>query len=499
MEYDPLILIAFIGGVLLGLLGTFLWILGWKKQREQLWARERDLERKQEEIARRDIQAAADRLVRDKEREWSEAERQLQSKRELVDERGRSLDEMEKRLQREEEEMNLRSDNVRKLQILYRKKLERTAHFDQEQARQMLREEVRGECEEELRQLRDELLDKTEGDLRKEAQNKLLAAMQRLTTKPMNDATATLVNLPSEDMKGRIIGREGRNIKSFEAMTGVTLMIDESPGAVLISSFDPMRREIARIALEGLVADGRIHPANIEEFVHRAEEEVLNEVASHGQEAVERLQLSGVSKELLTLVGKMKYRYSFTQNAFDHSIEVAHLSAMLAAELGLDPLPAKRAGLFHDIGKVMEEDFAGSHAIVGAEALRRFNEDERVINAVAAHHEEVPPTSPYAPLLMIADTLSASRPGARMEVQGAYLERLKNLESIALEFPGVKEAYAIQAGREVRVIVEPESVTDREARTLGRAIRQKVEDQLQYPGTIKITVIREQRFVETAK
>lgn len=499
MDGDPLTLIAFLGGVLLAVGGCFLWFQGWKRNRQALWDRERELERQQWDIRLRETRENAENILRDKELEWSAWERRLQSKSESLDETHRALEAEGKRLQREDEEMRIRSDNVRKLLILYRKKLEKTAHLDQIRAKQLLLDEIREECREELRDLRVELLDQSESSIRQEAREKLLSAMQRLSSQPMNDATATLVNLPSEDMKGRIIGREGRNIKSFEALTGVTLMIDESPGAVLVSSFDPIRREIARLALEKLVADGRIHPASIEEFVQQAEEQVHKEVSSYGQEAVDRLQLTGVPLALLTMVGKLKYRFSYTQNALDHSIEVAQLSAMLAAEIGLDPVPAKRAGLFHDIGKGVEQDFEGSHAQVGAEALQRFNEDERVVNAVAAHHEEVPPGSPYAPLLMIADTLSASRPGARMEVQGAYLERLKNLEQIALEFAGVKEAFAIQAGREVRVIVSPEELDDEATRELGRKVRQRIEDQLQYPGTIKITVIREQRFIETAK
>jgi ribonucrease Y len=322
--------------------------------------------------------------------------------------------------------------------------------------------------------------------------------MQRLASKPNNDITATIVQLPSEEMKGRIIGREGRNIKSFEAATGTTLLIDESPQMVLISSFDPVRREIARLALDALVKDGRIHPASIEDSVNRARQDLDLTVAQMGEEAVDRLKISGLHPEIIKLLGKLRFRFSYTQNVLDHSIEVAQLCSMLASELGLEPNVAKRAGLLHDIGKSIEGEYEGSHALIGADFIRRYGETTIVVNAVAAHHEEVKPETVYAGLVILADAISASRPGARAESMTNYLERLGRLERLAMTLPGVQQAFAIQAGREVRVVVQPNIVSDDQAHALAKTLRLKIEQELDYPSTIKITVIREQRYTETA-
>ena len=299
-------------------------------------------------------------------------------------------------------------------------------------------------------------------------------------------------------MKGRIIGREGRNIKAFEAATGVTLMIDESPQMVLISSFDPVHREIARVALEALVKDGRIHPATIEEFVVRARSDIDLNVEQSGEDAVQRLGINGLHPELIKLLGRLKFRFSYTQNVLDHSIEVGFLASMLASELGLDPNIAKRAGLLHDIGKAIEGEYEGSHAIMGGDFVRRHGETPIVVNAVAAHHEEVKPETVYAGLVILADTISAVRPGARAESMSSYIQRLDRLEKLAMSVEGVQQAYAIQAGREVRVVVNPQQVTDDKAKDMVKRLRQRVEEELQYPSTIKITVIRESRFTETA-
>jgi ribonuclease Y len=322
--------------------------------------------------------------------------------------------------------------------------------------------------------------------------------MQRLASRPNNDITATIVQLPGDEMKGRIIGREGRNIKAFEAATGVTLLIDESPQMVLISSFDPVRREIAKQALEGLIKDGRIHPASIEECVTRAKEEIRLNVMQAGEEAVQRLQVNGLHPEVINLLGKLKFRFSYTQNVLDHSVEVGFLCSMLASEIGLDPQVAKRVGLLHDIGKAVEGEFQGSHAVIGAEFVKRHGETPIVVNAVAAHHEEVKPETVYAGLVILADTISAVRPGARAESMAGYIQRLDRLEHLAASMEGVQQAYAIQAGREVRVVVNPQAVTDDQAADLAKKLRRKIEEELQYPSTIKITVIREQRFSETA-
>jgi ribonuclease Y len=408
------------------------------------------------------------------------------------------LEQKQERLSRENVAIKQARDAIRALSKSLRKRLEGVSQMDAEEIKKTLREEVMLECQDELRAMRREILDKSEQELQNESKRILITAMQRLASKPNNDITATIVQLPSEDMKGRIIGREGRNIKAFEAATGVTLLIDETPQMVLISSFDPVRREIARVALEGLVKDGRIHPASIEEFVNRAREDVELNVQQAGEEAVARLGVNGLHPEIIKLLGRLKYRFSYTQNVLDHSVEVGSLCSMIASEVGLDPNVAKRAGLLHDIGKGVDADYEGSHALIGADFVKRHGETPIVVNAVAAHHEEVKPETVYAGLVILADTVSAVRPGARAESMTSYIQRLDRLEKLALTMEGVQQAYAIQAGREIRVVVSPQQVTDEKAREMAKTLRRKIEDELQYPSTIKITVIRETRFTETA-
>ena len=354
------------------------------------------------------------------------------------------------------------------------------------------------ECEQEIRDLRRTKLKRAEADVADEARRILLAAMQRITSQPMNDATATIVNLQSDEMKGRIIGREGRNIRTFEHATGTTLMIDETPDSVLISCFNPVRREIARIALDALLRDGRIHPSSIEDEVVKAEEEMHANIIDLGEGALRKLRLHDVHPEVVAFLGKLHYRLSNNQNTLAHSVEVANLCALIASEIGLDPIIAKRAGLFHDLGKAADEEYEDSHAIVGAKIIKQHGEDARVVNAVAAHHQEVSAESAYAGLVMVADALSAVRPGARASSMDGFIQRVRSIEEIASALPGVSEAYAVKAGREVRVIVEPNAVSDEEARQLAHTIRQRIEEQLNYPGSIEITVIRDQRYSETA-
>jgi ribonucrease Y len=408
------------------------------------------------------------------------------------------LEQRQERLARENQAIQQARDAMRSLSKSLRKRLEGVAHMDAEDIKRQLREEVLLECQDELRALRRGILERSEQDIQNEARRILVTVMQRLASQPNNDITATIVHLPSEDMKGRIIGREGRNIKSFEAATGVTLLIDESPQMVLISSFDPIRREVARVALESLVKDGRIHPASIEEFVKQAQEQIEMHTLQAGEDAVAKLNINGMHPELIKLLGKLKFRFSYTQNALDHSIEVGFLSSMLASELGLDPNLAKRAGLLHDVGKAVEGEYEGSHAHIGADFIKRFGETPIVVNAVAAHHEEVKPETVYAGIVILADTVSAVRPGARAETMTSYLQRLERLEKLAVSMDGVQQAFAIQAGREIRVVVKPEVVTDEKARELAKTLRRRIEEELQYPSTIKITVIREQRFTEMA-
>lgn len=380
-----------------------------------------------------------------------------------------------------------------------RKRLEGVSQLDAEEIRRQLRDEVMLECHDEIRALRRATLEKSEQELQSEAQRVLISTMQRIASKPNNDLTATIIQLPNEEMKGRIIGREGRNIKAFESATGVTLMIDESPQMVLLSSFDPLRREIARVALDALVKDGRIHPASIEDYVRRAQEEIDLVTTQAGEEAVARLGINGLHPEIIRLLGRLKYRFSYNQNVLDHSIETAFLASVIASEVGLDSNVAKRAGLLHDVGKAASGELEGSHATIGAEFVKRYGETPIVVNAVAAHHEEVRPETVYAGLVILADTVSAVRPGARAESITSYIQRLGCLESLALSLDGVQQAFAIQAGREIRVVVSPRQVTDDRAREIARDLRSRIEQELEYPSTIKITVIRESRFTETAK
>ncbi|HND61257.1 MAG TPA: ribonuclease Y [Opitutaceae bacterium] len=468
------------------------------------------------EVARREAAVAAEELKQKAEGEIqekrAEANREFDRREIEADARLREiraheeslalldyqLEQRQERLNRENSAVRQARDALRALSKSVRKRLEGVSQMDAEEIRRALREEVMLECQDELRALKRETLEKSEQELQTSARRIVVAAMQRIASKPNNDLTSTLVQLPSEEMKGRIIGREGRNIKAFEAATGVTVLIDESPQMVLLSSFDPMRREVARVALEALVKDGRIHPATIEEFVKRAQEEIDLTTTQAGEEAVAQLNINGLHHEIVKLLGRLKFRFSYNQNVLDHSVETAFLASMLASEVGLDPNLAKRAGLLHDIGKAVSSEFEGSHAHVGAEFIKRYGETPIVVNAVAAHHEEVKPETVYAGLVILADTISAVRPGARAESMAIYAKRLERLEKLALMLPGVQQAFAIQAGREIRVVVSPQTVTDDGARDLAKELRAKIEAELQYPSSIKITVIREQRFTETA-
>jgi ribonuclease Y len=496
-------------GVSLGFL--LVWLLTRHTRRD---AEERAIERL--EVAKREATVAAQEIKqkadeelaarraeigREFDRREIESEvklREIRSHEESLALLDYQLEQKSERLARESAAIKQARDAIRTLSKSLRKRLEGVSQMDADEIKRALREEVQLECQDELRALKHQILDRSEQDLSNEAKRVLITAMQRLASKPNNDITATIVQLPSEEMKGRIIGREGRNIKSFEATTGVTLLIDESPQMVLISSFDPVRREIARITLEGLVKDGRIHPASIEEFYARAKEDVELNVQQSGEDAVQKLGINGLHPEIIKLLGRLKYRFSYTQNALDHSIEVGFLCSMIASETGLDPNLAKRAGLLHDIGKAVEGDYEGSHATIGASFVKRHGETPIVVNAVAAHHEEVKPETVYAGLVILADTVSAVRPGARSESMTGYIQRLDRLEKLAMSIEGVQQAFAIQAGREVRVVVNPQKVTDEQAHELAKELRQRIEAELQYPSTIKITVIRESRYTETA-
>ncbi|MBL4574751.1 MAG: ribonuclease Y [Opitutaceae bacterium] len=487
----------------------------WSKRKE--WKRVKEesssilkLARREAEVLRQEALNKTGIAVMQKEakfeREKNRTELEIEAKLWEIRSHEESIGALDHELNLREETLNRQSaavtqgrEAVRKMSRDIRQTMANLASMDVEEIKKNLYENVQQECREEHRKLRKELLDRSDRDIAEEARRLLVSSMQRLSTRAGHDLTSSILQLPNEDMKGRIIGREGRNIKCFEAATGTTLLIDESPQVVLISSFDPVRRAVAKAALERLIEDGRIHPATIEDFVKEAKEEIDSIVIKAGEEAIEKLKISTMAPEIIELIGQLQYRFSYTQNMLDHSIEVATLCSILASEVGLDPSIAKRAGLLHDIGKSMDGEYEGTHALIGAEFVRQRGEDAIVVNAIAAHHEEVKPESVYAGLVILADTISAVRPGARAEPMTTYVERLGQLEQLATSFEGVLDAYAIQAGREVRVVVHPAQVTDDEARELSRKIRNRIEEELQYPGSIKITVIREQRFTEKAK
>ncbi len=510
---DESLPVALLAGTLFGLIAGFLIVWAITRQTRR-GARDQAAELLQ--VARREgavaaeemrqktdieIQAYRAEMNREFDRREIEADvrlREIRAHEESLALLDYQLEQRQERLNRESAAVKQARDAIRALSKGVRKRLEGVSQMDAEEIKKQLREEVLLECQDELRALRRSTLEKSEQELQTDARRILVASMQRIASKPNNDLTATLVQLPSEEMKGRIIGREGRNIKAFEAATGVTLLIDESPQMVLISSFDPVRREIARTALDALVKDGRIHPATIEEFVKRAQEDIELITTQAGEEAVSKLNINGLHPEIIKLLGNLKYRFSYNQNALDHSVETALLASLIASEVGLDPNVAKRAGLLHDIGKAVSGELQGSHATIGAEFIKRFGETPIVVNAVAAHHDEVKPETVYAGLVILADTISATRPGARSESMTSYIQRLGRLEKLAMSLEGVQQAFAIQAGREIRVVVAPLVVTDEGARDLAKELRRRIEEELQYPSTIKITVIRESRFTETA-
>ncbi len=378
-------------------------------------------------------------------------------------------------------------------------KLEAVSGWSRDEARQALTAELTREAKLEAATLVKDVRDEARRTAQKEAQRVILAAIQRVAAPATIENTVAAVPLRSEDMKGRVIGREGRNIRAFEAATGVEVIVDDTPEAILVSGFDPVRREVARLSMERLLADGRIQPARIEEVVERTKAEIDEEIIETGERAALDLQLHGIHPELIRMVGRMKYRASYGQNLLAHSVEVAKLASLMAAELGLDARKARRAGLLHDIGKVAEEELESPHALVGMELCRRYKEHPDVCNAVGAHHDELPMTSLIAPLVQAADAISGARPGARREALERYVERLQNLEALAASFEGVERAYAIQAGREIRVVVDAAALSDALAETLAADLARRIERELEYPGQIKVTVIREVRAVAVAR
>lgn len=447
-----------------------------------------------------------DNEVSERRRELQKAEERLTSKEDNVDKkleqldsRTSELDSRDKELRSREEQLKSERESLALKAQQQLSELERISSMSREEARDILLSRLEEALEGDRGVLIRRFQEENKQRLQEDAQEIMINAMQRYSGDCAYERTTSTIPLPNEDMKGRIIGREGRNIRTIEAATGVNVLIDDTPEAVVISCFDPVRREIARITMERLVADGRIHPARVEEIVNKVKKEVENEIQKAGQETVSQLGITRLRPNIVNLIGRLKYRYSFSQNVLMHSIEVASMMGVIAASIGLDERKAKRAGLLHDIGKAVDHEVEGTHAAIGAELLKRAGEDEDICNAVAAHHEEVEKTSLMGILVQICDTLSASRPGARSETTELYLKRLEQLEEIGNAFEGVENCFAIQAGRELRVIVQPERITEDQAAVLARDMAERIEKEMRYPGQIRVSVIRETRAVEYAK
>ena len=450
-----------------------------------------------EEVIR--LKSELDKEVRDRRSEVTKQERRAQQREEMLD---KKLDNLEVR----EENLNVKYKEAERLeaeaQELHDKQqgeLERISNMTMEEALDILMTRIQKDAYHDAAvMVRDiESRAKEEGD--KKARNIIAMAIQKCAADQVAETTVSVVALPNDDMKGRIIGREGRNIRALETATGVDLIIDDTPEAVIISGFDPVRREVARIALEKLIMDGRIHPARIEEMVEKARKEVDNQIREAGEQAIFETNLHGIHHELVRLLGRMKYRTSYGQNVLKHSIEVSHLAGVMAAELGADVQLAKRAGLLHDIGKSIDHEVEGTHVTIGAELAKKFHESDEVVHCIMAHHNDVEPTTVEAVLVQAADAISAARPGARRESIENYIKRLEKLEEIANSFEGVASSYAIQSGREVRIMVKPEDVNDAGTLILAKEIVKRIESEMEYPGQIKVSVIRETRSVEFAK
>ncbi len=450
-----------------------------------------------EEIQR--LRSEMERELRERRNELQRLERRLEQKEENLERKMELVSKREEELRAKQLEVDQKIAELEEIKQKELMKLEELSGLSVEEAKELLLERIEKDVEYKAGLVIKEIEERTKREADRRAKEIITTAIQRCAVEHTSDITVSVVSLPSDDMKGRIIGREGRNIKAFEQATGVDLIVDDTPEAVTLSSFDPVRREIARIALDRLVLDGRIHPARIEEMVERARREVEEKIVEAGEEALDTVNVKDVHPELVNLLGRLHFRTSYGQNALKHSIEVAHLCGIMAAELGLDEQVARRAGLLHDIGKAVDFTVEGPHALIGADLAKKYGEIPIVVNAIAAHHEEVDFESEYAVLVLAADAISASRPGARRETLEAYIKRLEKLESIAMSFEGVQKAYAIQAGREIRVMVNPGVVDDAIASKLAYDIAKKIEEEIRYPGQIKITVIRETRATEYAR
>ncbi len=437
--------------------------------------------------------------IRERRSDVQQQEKRLIQKEENLEKKIYDVEQKEKQLEKREDSLEEERQEVQRMKDSELDQLEKIARLTQDEAKAQLLakldDTLTSEKAERIKNMEEQIKEKAE----ETAKNVITYSIQKCAADHTSEATVSIVALPNDDMKGRIIGREGRNIKALETLTGVDFIIDDTPEAVVISGFDPLRREVARIALEKLINDGRIHPSKIEEMVEKAKEELAKTIKEEGERAAMEAGVINLHPDIINLLGKLKYRTSYGQNVLMHSIEVSNVARIMADELGLDVKLARRAGLLHDIGKALDHDMEGTHVEIGVDILKKYKEDPKVINAVEAHHGDVEPQTPEAYLVQAADAISASRPGARRETLDAYIKRLEQLESIADSFEGVEKSYAIQAGREIRIIIKPEKVSDDEMTLIARKVAEKIETEMEYPGQIKVNLIREKRVVDYAK
>lgn len=440
-----------------------------------------------------------DNEIRERRNEIQRQERRVQQKEETLDRKTESLEAKEQQLTQKQAEAEALCQKAQEELKKQTAELERISGFTAEQAKEVLMRNVESETKHEAAMMIKEIEAHAKSEADKKAKEIITLAIQKCAADHVAETTVSVVALPNDEMKGRIIGREGRNIRALETLTGIDLIIDDTPEAVILSGFDPIKREVARITLEKLIADGRIHPARIEETVERAKKEVENTIRQEGESATFETGVHGLHPELIRLLGKLRYRTSYGQNVLKHSMEVSYLSGLIAGEIGADVTLAKRAGLLHDIGKAVDHEMEGSHISIGVDVARKYKEGPEVLHAIEAHHGDVEPNTLIACIVQAADAISAARPGARRETLEAYIKRLQKLEEIANSFEGVDKSYAVQAGREVRIMVKPEDISDDDTFILARDICRKIEDEMEYPGQIKVNVIRETRAVDYAK
>jgi len=496
-----------------GAISYFMWDKALEKRKNKVFndaIAEAEVIRKEKELQAKEkyfqLKSEHDKRINERNQKMAAAENKIQQREAIIASRIEETQRMKKELEiirenldKQLDRVNKRSEELEKLHREQVEKLEAISGLSAEDAKAELMESLQANARSEAMSLINEIIDEAKMTANKEAKKIVLETIQRVATETAIENAVTVFNIESDELKGRIIGREGRNIRALEAATGVEIVVDDTPESILLSAFDPVRREVARLSLHQLVTDGRIHPARIEEVVNKTKKQIEEEIVEIGKRTTIDLGIHGLHPELVRMVGKMKYRSSYGQNLLQHSREVANLSALMAAELGLNPKIAKRAGLLHDIGKVADEELELPHAIYGMKLAEKYKEKPEICNAIGAHHDEIEMTSLISPIVQVCDAISGARPGARREVIESYIKRLKDLEALALSYPGVLKTYAIQAGRELRVIVGSEKISDSEAEQLSFEIAKRVQDEMTYPGQVKITVIRETRSVNYAK